>query len=304
MSSPPTYTNPPQYGAVGDDTPDTAPLLGSSSKAAAPKGAHGIGADDLAAATLAAQAGSSRNAWMDQPADDDLPDDFKVGVNVADCDEVIRKAFVRKVYAILLVQLSLTAVVAGALMFPGPKAFIQSNPWIVIVSMIGSFASLFGVYWKRHNYPANFLILALFTVFESIMIGSVTSLYDAKVVVQALLITVGVFVGLTLFTLQTKMDFSSFGSFLTAGLFGLIGTSLVGIFLPFNQTFELIVACIGVVIFSGFILYDTQQIMKRLSVDEAIMGSLALYLDALNLFMYILRVVSAEKGKLTPAQQQ
>lgn len=70
------------------------------------------------------------------------------------------------------------------------------------------------------------------------------------------------------------MDFSSFGPFLFAGLWGLIGTGLVGFFIPFNQTFDLIVACGGVLIFSGFVLYDTQQIMKRLSVDEAILGEL------------------------------
>lgn len=178
MSSPPKYTNPPQYGAVGDEeAADTAPLLASGSK----KG-PGFGNDDFTAAALAAQAGSSRNAWTDQPRDDDLSDDFKFGVNVADCDEVIRKAFLRKVYAILLVQLGLTAAVGGALMFEGPKAFVQSNPWILWVSLVGSFASLFGVYWKRHNYPANFFILALFTFFEAIMVGTATSFYDAKIV--------------------------------------------------------------------------------------------------------------------------
>jgi hypothetical protein len=81
-----------------------------------------------------------------------------------------------------------------------------------------------------------------------------------------------VFVGLTLFTFQTKLDFSSFGPFLFAGVMGLITASLVGIFLPFGQTTDLVIACIGVLIFSGFVLYDTQNIMKRLSVDEAILG--------------------------------
>lgn len=91
-------------------------------------------------------------------------------------------------------------------------------------------------------------------------------------VLQALLITTGVFVGLTLFTFQTKLDFSSFGPFLFAGVMGLITAGVVGIFLPFGKTTDLVIACIGVLIFSGFVLYDTQNIMKRLSVDEAILG--------------------------------
>jgi FtsH-binding integral membrane protein len=73
---------------------------------------------------------------------------------------------------------------------------------------------------------------------------------------------------------------------------GLITTSFVQIFFPFSANFDLFVASLSVLIFSGFVLYDTQQIMKRLSVDEAILGALSLYLDFLNLFLSILRVVS------------
>lgn len=53
---------------------------------------------------------------------------------------------------------------------------------------------------------------------------------------------------------------------------GLITAGIVGIFLPFGKTTDLVIACIGVLVFSGFVLYDTQNIMKRLSVDEAILG--------------------------------
>ncbi|BEI84523.1 hypothetical protein CcaverHIS002_0411270 [Cutaneotrichosporon cavernicola] len=286
-------TSPPKYGSTngGEDASSSTPLLGQSS-APQQKGMAGLGPDDFAAATLAAQAGSSRNAWMDQPAEDDIPDDFKIGVVVADCDEAIRRAFIRKVYAILLCQLGLTAAVSGVLMLPGPGAYVQNNPWIIIVSVICSFISLFGVYWKRHNYPANMLVLTAFTFFESIMIGTTCSFYDAKIVMQALIITTGVFVGFTLFTFQTKLDFSSFGPFLFGGLMGLITAGLVGIFIPFGKTTDLVIACIGVLVFSGFVLYDTQNIMKRLSVDEAILASLSLYLDFLNLFLYILRILN------------
>lgn len=120
---------------------------------------------------------------------------------------------------------------------------------------------------------------------------------DETQVVQALVITVGVFVGLTLFTFQTKLDFSGLGPFLFAGLMGLITAGLVNIFIPFGQSFDLAIACGGVLIFSGYILYDTQQIMKRLSIDEPVLASLSLYLDFLNLFLYILRIVSRENAE-------
>lgn len=122
-------------------------------------------------------------------------------------------------------------------------------------------------------------------------------------VLQALFITLGVFTGLTLFTFQTKVsfvpssprtstgsalfvkptnantntisqyDFSSFAPFLFAGIWGLLTASLVSIFLPFNANTDLAIAGFSVLLFSGFVLYDTQQIMKRLSVDEAILVS-------------------------------
>lgn len=241
---------------------DQQPLLGSSSK----KGAARQSEDLVIGSSSAA-----RNAWMDQPPDDDIPDDFKVGVTVADCDEAIRRAFLRKVYAILLCQIGLTAATAGALMIPAAADFVHEHSWIIWSAMLGTFVTLGLTYWKRHSFPANMVCLALFTLCESIMIGSAVSYYDTMVVLQALLITSGVFIGLTLFTFQTKYDFSSFGPFLFAGLWGLITAGFVGFFLPFSHGFDIAIACAGVLIFSGYILYDTQQIMKRLSVDEAIL---------------------------------
>ncbi|EJT52685.1 vacuole protein [Trichosporon asahii var. asahii CBS 8904] len=266
--------------------PDQEPLLGASSSK---KGAARQSEDLVIGSSSAA-----RNAWMDQPPDDDIPDDFKVGVTVADCDEAIRRAFLRKVYAILLCQVGLTALTAAVLMIPEAADFIHQHSWIIWTAMIGTFVSLGLTYWKRHSFPANMFCLALFTLCESIMIGSAVSYYDTFVVLQALLITSGVFVGLTLFTFQTKYDFSSFGPFLFAGLWGLITAGFVGFFLPFSHGFDIAIACAGVLIFSGYILYDTQQIMKRLSVDEAILGSLTLYLDFINLFLYVLRLLNSQ----------
>jgi FtsH-binding integral membrane protein len=131
---------------------------------------------------LAAQAGSSRNAWMDQPSNDDLPDDFKVGVAVIDCDTEIRLAFIRKVYSILFCQLLLTSVVSLALYHPKAVEFHQQHPWTIFIPMVGSFVSLLGVYWKRHQHPANLIILGIFTMFEAMLIGTVTSYYESKIV--------------------------------------------------------------------------------------------------------------------------
>lgn len=71
--------------------------------------------------------------------------------------------------------------------------------------------------------------------------------------------------------------------FLFGGLLALVATGFVGIFIPFNSTIDLIYACGGCLIFSGYIIFDTYIINKKLSPDEYIMGAISLYLDFLNL---------------------
>ena len=173
MALPPKYTDNPapaapavkDYGSTPSSTPDGAnkPLLAQQ-------------------AVIRPDAGSSSNAWMDQPSEDDLPDDFKVGVAVIDCDAGIRLAFIRKVYAILFIQLLATAGVSMVLSLPAATSFMQQHGWIIWIPCLGSFAALFGVYWKRHHHPANLILLGLFTMFEAMMIGTVVSYYESRIV--------------------------------------------------------------------------------------------------------------------------
>ena len=85
--------------------------------------------------------------------------------------------------------------------------------------------------------------------------------------------------GLTLFTFQSKYDFSGLGPWLFGGLIALLMTGLVASFFPFNRTLDLFYAAGGTLLFSGYILYDTYMINKRLSPDEYIMGAISLYLE-------------------------
>jgi protein lifeguard len=75
--------------------------------------------------------------------------------------------------------------------------------------------------------------------------------------------------------------------FLFGGLMALVATGLVGIFIPFSKTIDLVYAAGGCVIFSGYVVYDTFVINKKLSPDEYIMGAISLYLDFINLCKFI-----------------
>ena len=102
---------------------------------------------------------------------------------------------------------------------PTVANFMQEHGWIIWIPMLGSFVTMAGVYWKRHQHPANLILLGLFTIFEAMLIGTITSFYESKIVsrhvsrglftdrevLQALFITFGIFVCLTLFTFQTKV---------------------------------------------------------------------------------------------------
>jgi len=260
MSLPPAYQSKPQSS--------TEPLLGQASTS------------------------TPGNAFYDQP-DSDLPDDFKYGVSVADSTVEIRNAFVRKVYTILFCQILATTIVGGILSrSPSAVFWVQTNIWSLYLALFGTMVNLFVLYWKRHSHPANLIFLSTFTLLEAGTIGIVVAFYDTAIVLQALLITLGVFFGLTLFTLQSKWDFSGMAPFLFGGLIALLMTGVVGIFIPFSKTFDLIYAIGGSILFSGYVVFDTYMIFNKLSADEFILGAISLYLDFINLFLNILRVLN------------
>lgn len=224
----------------------------------------------------------------------DPDDDFKFGTTVDSCDLIIRMGFIRKVYTILFTQIAATTAV-GAIMMSNTaiKTWVQTNQWMMITAVVFSFISLFALFWKRQSYPTNFALLGAFTLIEAYTIGTVTSFYDSQIVLEALVLTVGIFLALTLFTFQTKYDFISWGAALYMSLWGLIMVGFVGMFFPHGSGFELVYSAFGCLLFSGYILYDTQMLIKHHSVDEYIMASISIYLDVLNLFLNILRILNA-----------
>ncbi|TCD62032.1 hypothetical protein EIP91_007550 [Steccherinum ochraceum] len=242
---------------------------------------------------LSPRAGPSGGAYFDQPSADDLPDDFKYGTSVADSAPEIRQAFVRKVYSILFVQILATCIVAGGVsQSRGAVEWVQANTWALYVPLIGTLVNLGFLYWKRHSHPLNLVLLSTFTLLEAWALGVMTAFVDNKIVLQALLITLGVFLGLTLFTFQSKYDFSGMGPWLFGGLMALMMTGVVGIFVPFGKTMDLVYAGGGCLLFSGYIVYDTYNINNRLSPDEYIMAAISLYLDFINLFINVLRLLN------------
>lgn len=228
---------------------------------------------------------------------DNLPDDFKYTGAVSGASINIRMAFIRKVYAILTVQLAATAILSSVSFFnPSVRFWIQTNAWMMWLSIFGSFGFLLLTLWKQKSYPANLLLLGGFTAFEAYTIAVVTSFYEAPVVIEAVLITLGIFLALTLFACQTKYDFMSWQPWLFGLLTGTIMFGFVSMFFPTNSTVELVYSGGIALLFSAYILVDTQLVMKRFEVEEEIGAAITLYLDIINLFLAILRILNSQNN--------
>lgn len=111
----------------------------------------------------------------------------------------------------------------------GYRTWIQGHPWMVWVSLFGAIGMMLLTFWKRKSYPANLLFLSGFTALEAYSVSVITSFYDPRIVLEALIFTLAIFVALTLFACQTKYDFTSWMPYLFGALWVLI---IFGMSLP------------------------------------------------------------------------
>jgi protein lifeguard len=234
----------------------------------------------------------------------------------------IRNQFIRKVYTILTVQLLATAAVSSVSFFnEGYKTWIQSHVGVVwgsvrfsslpapfrycscpnkltnlISQLIGAMVFLGLTFWKRKSYPTNIFFLSLFTLTEAYTISVIVSFYKTSIVLNAVVLTAAIFVFLTAFACQSKYDFTSWMPYLFGAVWGLLMFGLMAMFFPYNSTVELIYGGLAALIFSAYILVDTQLVLRKHHVEEEIAAAISLYLDIINLFLAILRILNSQSN--------
>ncbi|GAB0494550.1 hypothetical protein MMPV_005844 [Pyropia vietnamensis] len=231
-----------------------------------------------------------------------MGDDFSYGTSVGTSDKYVRLQFLRKVYTILSLQLAMTVGVAGVFMLADPvrRFVVAAQGPMSIVGMIATFGFLFGLMATKDQHPLNLYMLAGFTAAESYMVGTICAMYAERgigdLVLEAFGLTMLVFVSLTAYCFVSKRDFSFLGGFLFAGLLIILGASLLNFLFGLggaeNSTFGFAISVGGALLFTGYILYDTSVIMNQLGPDEWALAAVNLYLDLINLFMYILQILS------------
>lgn len=232
-----------------------------------------------------------------------IPEDLLYGTTVATSGASVKADFIRKVYGILAAQLALTTAISTAFMYVAPvrSAVLAMGGGLQIVLMVLTIGSIFGLMANKNSSPANMYWLTGFTVLESFMVGNICARYQAAglgvLVLEALVLTLGIFLVLTAYTIISKKDFSFMGGALFVGLWVLLGASVINILFGVvgghrSPFFSMLIACGGAGLFSLYIMYDTWQIMNVLGPDEYILAAINLYLDLINLFLYILQILT------------
>jgi len=218
-------------------------------------------------------------------------------------EKSIRLGFIKKVYSILFVQIGITAGMICLFLYCDPvKEYSKDNPWLWILAFVLTLVILIVLACCpnfRRQSPMNFVLLMAFTVCEGFLLGTVTSHYDKDEVLMAVGITAVVTFALTIFAFQTKWDFTMMGGMLFVLVIVLFCFGILAAIIQ-SRILSLVYASIGALIFSAYIVFDTQMMMGgkhkySLSPEEYIFAALNLYLDIINLFMFILSIIGGSR---------
>lgn len=217
-------------------------------------------------------------------------------------------ALMRKVYVWMTLALIITGVTAYGVAHSEVlmSQMFESRRAVFMVLIIAELALVFGIsrFINRLSLTTATLLFILYSALNGATLSVIFLAYSASVITKTFFITAGTFGTMALFGYFTKADLSGLGKILLMALVGIIIASIVNIFFFKSGMFDLIVSYIGVLVFVGLTAYDSQKIKQLLlraeDADEnaqkmALMGSLTLYLDFINLFLYLLRIFGRER---------
>src|ERR1035437_730815 len=213
--------------------------------------------------------------------------------------EVSQTLLIRKVYVWMCAALLITAGTAYRISNSEEilRAIFSSN-----IRFFGIIIAQFAIVWflsariKTLTFTTATILFALYSVLMGVTMSCIFLAYTQTSITSTFLITAGTFGVMSIYGFTTKKDLTSLGGLLMMGVIGIIIAMVVNYFLK-SSKFDFIISCIGVLIFVGLTAYDTQKIKALLNqenTDEnqkmALIGSLMLYLDFINFFLFLLRI--------------
>ncbi|MCB0842065.1 MAG: Bax inhibitor-1/YccA family protein [Bacteroidetes bacterium] len=209
-------------------------------------------------------------------------------------------AFLRQVYTTMSLGLLITGLAAWYVaQSPALVNFFLSGimMWVVMLAPLG-FVIFLSARIHKMSFTAASITFATYSLVNGISLAFIFLVFEMGIIAQTFFITAGTFGAMTLVGMTTKVDLSKFRSVLYMALIGLIIASVVNIFFG-SSMMDFIISVAGVFIFCGLTAYDTQKLMQigmhadpesESTKKVALIGALALYLDFINLFLFLLRI--------------
>lgn len=209
-------------------------------------------------------------------------------------NSVMKSVYLKMTFAILI-----TAFISlGTAYFaPGFAATLATNSWVywgLAIAEIGIVIYLSARLNSMSSTTAT-LLFYVFAILNGLTLSLIYYMYTEQSIATTFFVTAGAFGAMSVYGYVTKTDLSKFGSILVMALFGLIICILVNLFMQ-SSTLEWIISGVGVLIFTGLTAWDTQKIKRMVELNPtaadgrlATIGALSLYLDFVNLFLYLLR---------------
>ena len=227
--------------------------------------------------------------------------EFNDGVYVN--DNAVSKSFVSNVFAYMALALAISGALAylfgttDLILSLVTRSGMTTLGWVV---MFAPFAFILAMNFG-FNKMSFTTLLAVFLGYAAVMgisLSFIFLVYDLGIITKVFFITAGLFGAMAFIGYTTKTDLTKFGGILMMAVFGIVIASVVNMFMKSSQM-DYIISCVGVLVFTGLTAYDVQKI-KRIGAGVefgtaeasklALMGALNLYLDFVNLFMFLLRV--------------
>ena len=204
-----------------------------------------------------------------------------------------RATLVRRTYGLVFASVIVTICgVAFGFTQPAMRQTVIEHPFITIIAL---FAPLYMAMRVRNNYPQNLLYVFIFTFVEGLFLAPYLYVAESRspgIIGQAGLLTLSTFGVLTLYAVVSRRDFSAWGSFFMVGLWVLIASSLISFFFP-TALGSLWIAAGTVLVFSGLLVFDTWRLVRsgQYGPNDYVPAAVNIYLDLLNLFLAIIRLL-------------
>ena len=199
-----------------------------------------------------------------------------------------RLVFIKKVYSLLAMSMGTAAI--GAYLGSGPLLLLVApNMMLFFILQI---ALIFFASFAARKPGLNMVALFSFTTVSGLTLGPLLYQVGPSIAAEAFALTAVTFAGLSMYVVYSKKDFSFMSGFLMTGLIVLVVGGLLNMFFIQSGMMHFVMSGASVLLFSGFILYDTSNILRYYGTDEHVSATLALYLDVLNLFIALLSILN------------